>query len=544
MKRVLKETVRKLTALILAAAVTVSFMPAAFAQAESAAPSQAAGEENAAAAGKLPAGGKAAESRFRIRLSEDEEGESGYTLDELKEFLKDYVDESFFEAAVDGEDAYCKAVWDEITALLESTRAYIDSAQSEDELFTTDGFFMYPAETVEANISVLESLCEMNLHYVKDKESGIAFMKKQMKEDLDSYRSMFAEGKYNDFYSARIEDLFTDIEARRQNAKTFEECVRIMSSIEADIVNNLPMMSDWTVLFDDEDTESGFKYLFTEDEVESQREAVANRINCYIDIQLKESGYSGDTKKLKEEAKKLIASLKGLEIVEDIWDAADRWLAAKEKQTGVVYETLGTGDRLRALRELRRLSYQYTQTDYSSLSWMEVEDVFLDAYTIISEAEKKAEIKNVISDAKKKLAKIPDYRKELAKLKKDAVKDLKQYTNAKKYRAKGVRTAKAAIRKIKASSDIDEIGSIWESCEKSCRKQIKKFRIATAKKGPGRVTKSKTVKYGGKCTIRLLPAAGKRIKKVYIDGKKKKLKNSYTFRNVKKKHTVKVVFGK
>ena len=57
------------------------------------------------------------------------------------------------------------------------------------------------------------------------------------------------------------------------------------------------------------------------------------------------------------------------------------------------------------------------------------------------------------------------------------------------------------------------------------------------------MSKSKMVKYGGKYTVKLQPKAGKRIKAVYIDGKKKKLKNSYTFRKVKKRHTIRVVFG-
>ena len=52
------------------------------------------------------------------------------------------------------------------------------------------------------------------------------------------------------------------------------------------------------------------------------------------------------------------------------------------------------------------------------------------------------------------------------------------------------------------------------------------------------------MKYGESHTVKLKPAKGYKIKKVTIDGKKKKIKRKYTFNKVRKKHVVKVVFGK
>gem|GEM_PF-2686731 len=488
--------------------------------------------------GIMPSAGAAGEE------DSEEAADEELTLADYKYILKQYVENALQEVSGEGESAYSKDVWKEIMALYDETIAFINSAEDEAEIVDTDGFFLYPNEKIEANIAVIEALCEMNLHYVKDQKSGVAYMKRDIKTSLEVCRASFAEQRYNDFYKARLTDLFADIQADLAKAKTLRDCVSVTARVEEELLSNLPMMEEFLMLLVfDEEEDPGFKYLYTEDEVESQREAVANRVNCYVDVQLKESGYKGNIKAMKAEAKKLIASLKGLEIVEDIWRTGENWIAAKEKQTGIAYEPLGEGDRIRALRELNQLSYKYTMSDYSDISWEEVEMIFMDAAAIIQNAEKKAEIRNLISDTKKKLAKVPTLVKETAQVKKAAISELKKLTNKKKYTATGVKIAKAAIKKIKKSGDLDEIHQIWNDTEAKCKKYIRKFRITTSKKGPGKVSKSKSVKYGGKYTVKLQPKAGKRIKRVYIDGKRKKLKNSYTFRNVRKKHKVRVVFG-
>ena len=544
-------TLKKALAFALSVAIAVTFIPAtsAFAAKDSGSDMDAAARR--ASQKMISRAGRSADQRFRIRIGaagdDDEISEElyEYTLDEYKAMLKEYVDQTITESAPYGESAYCSDVWSEIIAVMDETKAFIDAAKEEDDLFTTDGFFLYPVEKIEANLALIEALCEIDLHYVKDKESGIRFIRKEMKESIDSCRAAFETVQYNDFYKARLVDLIADLKAELNKAVSFRQCVMLNSRIEEELVMNLPMMDDILILFDSEEEEgaAGFKYLYTSDEVDAQRAAVANRINCYVDIQLKESGYKGDMKKLKSEAKALIKSLKAKEIVEEIWETGDSWIAAKEKQTGIAYEPLDEGDRLRALKALSELSYKYARSDYSEPSWDEVEQVFMDAQTIIYSAEKKAEIRNVISDAKKKLAKVLTIKAETAKVKAEALKDLKQYTNRKKYKAAGVKIAKAAMKKIRKSADLDEINDLWASAEQKCGKYIKRFRIQVVKKGPGKVSGSKSVKYGGKYTVKLQPKAGKRIKKVYIDGKKKKLRNSYTFKNVKKKHTIKVLFG-
>ncbi len=526
-----RDTMKKMLALVLALTVSAAFMPAVAQTVYAKTDRHSSG----------PRDHKISIEEFRSDGDGAEDDLDGY-----KALIREYVEESFGEyVAEDGPSAYCAAVWKEITNAYSGALSYIDAAKDESELFETDGFFIYPAERIENEIYVIEALGELTLHYVKDEKSGISLLKRSVKESIDSCRLQFAEYTYNDFYAARIKDLLLDAESGLKKVKNFRDCVMLEARIDEDLISNLPTAEDLMIIFDEEEEPAGrsFKYLYTADEVDLQREAAANRITCYVDVQLKISGYKGDTRALKKEAESVIKSLGKIEIVEEIWAKADSWIAGAEKRTGIHYADLGEGDRLRAMKELRQLSYQYTQTDYSEDAWMEIEDIFDEAAVIIAGAEKSAEIKYVVSDAKKKLAKVLTLAAETAKVKKQAVKAMAKYKNKKKYTAKGVKLAKATIKKIKKSNDLTKIYELWQDGERKCAKHIRKFRIRVRKKGPGTVTKSAYVKYGGKYTVKLKPKAGRRIKSVTIDGKRKKLKNKYTFKNVKKKHTVKVVFG-
>jgi hypothetical protein len=73
---------------------------------------------------------------------------------------------------------------------------------------------------------------------------------------------------------------------------------------------------------------------------------------------------------------------------------------------------------------------------------------------------------------------------------------------------------------------------------------LKTFKISITKSGKGTVTKSKAVKYGRNFTLKFKASRGYEISRILVDGKKIKIKKSYTFKNVKKAHRVKVYFKK
>jgi hypothetical protein len=73
---------------------------------------------------------------------------------------------------------------------------------------------------------------------------------------------------------------------------------------------------------------------------------------------------------------------------------------------------------------------------------------------------------------------------------------------------------------------------------------LKTFKISTSKKGKGTVTKSKAVAYGKNFTVKFKAAKGYKILKITVDGKKVKVKKSYTFKKVTKAHKIKVYYVK
>jgi hypothetical protein len=91
--------------------------------------------------------------------------------------------------------------------------------------------------------------------------------------------------------------------------------------------------------------------------------------------------------------------------------------------------------------------------------------------------------------------------------------------------------------------DVPELENVAEKYESKAEKCIRKFKVSVKKYGRGKAGKSAKVKYGADHKVKLMPAAGARIVRVTVDGRSVKLKNSYTFRKVRKKHEVVVVFS-
>ena len=92
-------------------------------------------------------------------------------------------------------------------------------------------------------------------------------------------------------------------------------------------------------------------------------------------------------------------------------------------------------------------------------------------------------------------------------------------------------------------SDINKNQKIAVSFEKY-KYKITSSKETTSKGNGGTITKTCYVKYGNDKTFKIVPKFGYDIKKVYVDGKSVGRRSSYTFKNVKQKHTIKAVFKK
>lgn len=116
-------------------------------------------------------------------------------------------------------------------------------------------------------------------------------------------------------------------------------------------------------------------------------------------------------------------------------------------------------------------------------------------------------------------------------------------TSGKKYDQTKVRKLVAAGTKaINAQTTPANVKSTYLDYQKKILATVRTYKIKVSRSGPGSATMSRTVTYGSSYTVKLMPKAGHRIAAVKIDGKSKSLKNRYKFKNIRKKHTLKVTF--
>jgi BMFP domain-containing protein YqiC len=260
--------------------------------------------------------------------------------------------------------------------------------------------------------------------------------------------------------------------------------------------------------------------------------------------------YKGDTKKLKKEVSSFRKKvLNKLEDKESIEKAVNEKLQQLMSETGVGCPAVTRRDFIAAARTYNAKTSDYSRQDYSELKWMDVQNCFFAAKSAIEQAEYQFELYSALDELDKSVKKIMSAKKEFAKVKKQAKKKLRSYTNKKgrrKYVQKKVRkVVKKGLRALDKVEkyEVSELENVAAAYEEKAEKCIKKFRITVKKTGRGKTGRSKKVKYGDTYRIKLSPDAGERIISVTVDGRSRKLKNAYTFRKVKKKHSIVVRFS-
>ena len=141
------------------------------------------------------------------------------------------------------------------------------------------------------------------------------------------------------------------------------------------------------------------------------------------------------------------------------------------------------------------------------------------------------------------MKKVPTKAKELKLQRKKYIKIFLQMEKASKYDKKKIhkiiRKAKAELYK---ADSLEKLKSVYKIYLKKAKRTVITFKIKVKKTGAGTVSKSKRIQYGGSYKVRLTPNPGHRIAKVVIDGKARTLRNTYSFKNVKKTHIIVVNF--
>lgn len=501
------------------------------------------------------------------------------SLEEAKGMVREFI-ENTYETNIKDKSMYSAEVWKEISNAYSKIGKMIDGATRIKDLYTTDGFFAYLNEEMAEEVEIMSALGSYIKHYVKG-SSDLPKLVKKAKSDLNLIKKDANKKYFNNFYWGRLQNLFADAFSELKKVKSIRDYILTVSKINewysdaAVSIQNAAFAQEENIL--EEEDEEVFNeyegeeilidlsngedefiiiidyedegYIRNKNEVNEVRNLQVERLKAFVERY--ETAVKSEKEKMDTEIEKFRKNtLDKIEDAERIEKAGNDKLRQMMIKAGVKIAPLSKREFVAAARQFNELTSSYSQMDYYETKWGLVEKYFFEAKEIIEGAEYNYELYGVMNHLKKKLGKIDTIDKQFDKEKKNAKKEIKAFSkkgNRKRYNQKKVRRVikkgVAAINKVE-KYDIDKLRDIKDKYVEKAEKCINKYRIKTSKKGKGTITKSHKVIYGDSFTVELMPKAGFKIKKVTIDGKKKKLKNKYIFNNVRKKHKVKVVFGK
>lgn len=574
MERAGNRTFRIAAAVIIAAALVVSVLPVATGSAK-AAGMRSVSYMNKRSAGKFIhtriAGKTVLAAPMNAEVKDD-------TLEEIRDSVRDYIMQ-LYDTYIKDELLYSGDVLKEIKASYSKLLRMTDEAEYISDLYTTDGFFAELAPAISDEVDMLEALSYQIKHYVKG-NADISNYVKRMKKELTELKRNARKSEFNDFYWGRLQNCLADGAASLSGVKNIRDYIIAVSEIQrwdADAIMSVfyedsgeegeneeadeEDYSDEDILISllpDDDSEiilvlyeEGSEYILNKYEVEAVRVTQTEIMKAYIDKlsgrQISKST-AGKLKKQIDEFRK--SRLSKIEDAERIRNESSKKLHDMMASQGVSTGPLTKRKYIQIASQYNAMTSNYSRNDYSETKWMQVEGAFFRAKNAIEEAEYDFELDGVLNYLAGKLKAIPKADKEFAGEMKKIKKKLKSFTKGKKkkkYRQKKVRKVikkgYKALAKVK-KYEVEELQEVGEAYIEKAEACIKTFRITVKKKGKGKVTKSTRAAFGDSFTVCIAPKAGYKIRSVKIDGKKKKLKNSYTFSKVKKKHKIKVVFGR
>lgn len=525
---------------LLIVVMTVTFMPSLAFSADSGS-----AKTNTKTTGMVSIGKqKLSKKKIGAIIRNDEEDVS---LTNIKEMLRDAI-KSTWNESVEEEEDYCPEVWNEMQTAYDTVMKKVNDATSADEII--EGYFFFfiivPDEILEP-IQTIEALGSQTKQYVTG-ASDLRDMKTELKKDAKKALSGYKASDYNSYYRGLINDRRAELAEKIDKVSTFREYALVAAEVEEIEENEEDSYIE--IDEDSEDEEEGISignWVYTNQEMSAARKLLVKWAKEYIRKDLPDMGYKGKKDAFDGQLKTFKAQLKRDKIMTVMLERYNRFLQDVTKAAGIdesQMEEASGGDIVRLKKKMKQIFYQYKKRDYSSDNWDKLGTIYEKYIDRADMMYLQVQVRDsVVDEMKAEMDKVPDKKKELKKLKGKYRKNLKKYLNGKKYNQK---KAKPIVRKaLKAVSDIrdpEELRNLYKSYTRALKKTLRSFWIKTGKSGAGTVSKSKTVKYGKKYVVKVTPRAGHRTVSVKIDGKYRKLKNKYTFKSVKKSHTVYAVF--
>lgn len=478
------------------------------------------------------------------------------TFEGYRQALIDYLDASmaYFSKPAD----YSEQVWSLAQTIYKDEVDRISKMTLLNEVLdlTLPSFFgYYPNPVTLKKATELQYLSDLNLSLYKQ-ENDIEALKNDLREQLTQQLKDYKRSDFNDFYWDRVISVKNDFNESINNISDCLDYVdyQILWS-ESEIFNN----DDF---FDDEESDYSAdietilnKYLVSNEEMEDAVYGLEDVFDEYIEEYLPSRGYKGETDELYDIIDKYEQKALKAEYARQILDITNETFAQLISYTHIDPSAdlnkplANNSDKIRLWDKLEKYFLSnYSKHNYSEDGWDSLIEIKDNYQQKIDKITYKVDLKEdtIYNDFIKELAKVKTYAKELKESKTDSISELKEeYLGNPKYNQKKVKPIIVeAIKKINAATKLEQIETLFKTYSKKANATINKYKIITSKSGSGAVSASKSVNYGTNYTVKFVPKAGYKIKAITVDGKKIKLVNSYTFKNIKKSHTVKVTFGK
>ena len=510
----------------------------------------------------------------------------------------EYYKQSIFETiediySVTYDTEYNESIKQIIDEYYNELETEINSIDNLDDLLLGTAYFLgipMPdfTEEVYTKVYALEVLVKWDKKVVKGNED-INELKADIKDTVNNGMNCYNESSdYNDYYKSIANGGKQELLSELKTVNDFKTLAMYISkvayeteyfypdvSINLDIKNSsysCPYNDDYSY-YDDEEyddsyyDEDEFNYedfleylgmvnipelelegkVFSNEQIKDLKTYTTFYLDAYVNKQLKAANYTTDIGSIKTEVNNAIDTINKSYNIDEIATIYENVLNRLINKTGVEYKNLTSAKYNKLTAEIKKLQNVYLDDEIYSENGIYInEEIFSNVAQILDNVFKDIEIPDdFIQKVEAKLKETKTYAQELKELKQELIKDLNRFKNNKKYnQTKVVPIINEAVKKINASSDMEEIYDLYYDYYAKAEKTINKYMITTKKVGKGTITKSKTVTYGGNFTVKMTPKKGYKIKSVTVDGKKVKNKTKYTFKKVVKAHTIKVVFVK
>jgi len=462
------------------------------------------------------------------------------TLPLIKQSLMDILDEGI--APFTHKNNYFITVWNEAQALYRAEARRIMAATNLSELVTSTPLGLMANDTTFEVYEQLTLLSELDKSEVK-KAADLTRLKSELKAELVAEMKEYCiRREFNDFYWDKIitykDEAFADI----AGANTFTKYVKAESR--------------WEYFFEFEPIDAEFADVFEYLEADVLHKEELSDLAALLEDMLllnladyENMGYDIEKTGVLLALENYESACEKAEYANKIVKIFNSTLAEIAAEVGVDLSakrapaTISVRNRM--YNKVTNLFYTYDQSNYTDEGWEEIEDIYIAAVRWIATCEYKDEIsdkfyKNVAEELKA----VKTYAAQLKEYKAECIEDLRSYLGERAYNQVKVKKYVAdGTKLINAAKTFEAVDTVYVRYITALEKTVYTFKITVSKVGKGSVTKTGTVKYGANFTVKIVPNAGYRIKSIVVDGKKVKLTNAYTFKNVTKAHSIKVIFG-